>query len=414
MAPGIGALREHGRVHDDHAMGTSGITAITDVRLVTTDTVTEPTTVVIDDGIISDLTAGAPPDGAVDGRGALLVPGLIDTHGDGLEMEISPRRTVQFPLDYSLRSYEGRVRAAGVTVAYHGIRYQERADGDRSVETAREICAAIDERRTEASVGVDHRVLFRFEARDPLALGPLLEDLGRRRRDGDVPLVSFEDHSPGQGQYRDVARYEATIDPTTLPDGVTVTEHVAQLMADAEAVRHVRDSNRSLIAPLARDGAIRLLAHDLETLDDVAEALDAGADIAEFPLTRDVARQAKAEGMTTVMGAPNALRGGSHVGNSSARELVAAGLCDVLASDYMPSAMLAAAFAMAADGTCTLPAAIALITSGPAAMVGAAGRGRIEIGAVADVALVDDRGRWPVVLGVHRAADDASRHVVGA
>ena len=69
----------------------------------------------------------------------------------------------------------------------------------------------------------------------------------------------------------------------------------------------------------------------------------------------------------TVMGAPNALRGQSHSGNTSARELIAAGLCDVLASDYMPSAMLASVFAMATDRTCTLPEAVALVTKASAA-----------------------------------------------
>ncbi|MEM9042224.1 MAG: alpha-D-ribose 1-methylphosphonate 5-triphosphate diphosphatase [Actinomycetota bacterium] len=392
-------------------MRSSGSTAITDVRLVTADAVTEPTTVVVDGDVIVDITSGTPPDGAVDGRGALLVPGLVDSHCDGLEKEISPRRTVQFPLDYGLRSFEGRVRAAGVTTVCHGIGFQEKPNSGRSVEHAREMCAAIDRRRGDDSVGVDHRILYRIEARDAGAVGPLLDDLGRRDPDLGVPLVSFEDHTPGQGQYRDVSQFEAAVDPTLLPEGVTVKEHVARLIADAEAVRHVRDANRTRIAPLAREGAIRLLAHDLETLDDVADALDAGAAIAEFPLTSEVAKQAKAEGMTTVMGAPNALRGHSHSGNTSARELVAAGLCDVLASDYMPTAMLAAAFAMAADRICSLPEAIALVTSGPAEMIGARDRGRLEVGAVADLVLVDDRGQWPVVLGVHRAGDDMARAV---
>ena len=115
--------------------------------------------------------------------------------------------------------------------------------------------------------------------------------------------------------------------------------------------------------------------------------------------------------MTTVMGAPNALRGKSHSGNTSARELIAAGLCDVLASDYMPSAMLASVFVMANDGTCTLPEAVRLVTAGPAAMVGGAAIGRIELGAPADLTLVDDSGDWPVVLDVMRAADHAARHV---
>lgn len=390
------------------------ITAITDVRVVLPDSVTDPATVVIDDGRIAEITTGPAPDGARAGHGALLLPGLVDTHSDGLEKEISPRQTVRFPLDYGLRSFEGRVRAAGITTICHGVGYQEKAKAGRSVERARETVAAITARDDDDDAGVDHRVLYRFEARDPDALTPLLADLAVTDGSGVAPLLSFEDHTPGQGQFRDIAQYEAAVDPSTLPEGETPQSYVARLKAEGDALLAIRDENRARIAPLARQGAIRLLAHDLETIDDVGEAVAAGATIAEFPLTMDVAKHAKAAGMTTVMGAPNALRGHSHSGNTSARELVAAGLCDVIASDYMPSAMLASAFAMAAADVCSLPDAVALITSGPATMIGTPDRGRIEVGAVADLLLVDDSGAWPVVLDVQRAADHAARGLISA
>ena len=386
-------------------------TAITNVRAVLATRVTEPLTIVIDDGVITDLGEGAVPTSAIDGHGALMLPGLIDTHSDGLEKEIAPRRTARFPLDYAVRSFEAKVRTAGVTTVCHGISYQEKPRAERTVDGAREMCAAITARRDDASAAVDHRVLYRFEARDEHALGPLLADLSAQGTpDGAAPLLSFEDHTPGQGQFRDIAQFEAAVDPAQLADGETVKSYVERLMAEAEAVREVRDLNRARLTPLAKNGAIRLLAHDLETLDDVDEALDAGATIAEFPLTVDVAKRARDAGMTTVMGAPNALRGKSHSGNTSARELIAAGLCDVLASDYMPSAMLASVFVMASDGTCTLPEAVRLVTAGPAAMIGSSAVGRIEVGAPADLTLVDDSGDWPVVLDVHRGADHPARH----
>ena len=384
-------------------------TAITDVRVVLPDSITDNATVVIDEGRITEVTTGAAPAGARSGHGALLLPGLVDSHSDGLEKEIAPRQTVRFPLDYSLRSFEGRVRAAGITTICHGVSYQEKVKAGRSVERARETVAAITARSCEVDAGVDHRVLYRFEARDPEALTPLLTDLDSSAELNVLPLLSFEDHTPGQGQFRDIAQYEAAVDPTTLPEGETVQSYVARLKAEGDAMLASRHENRNRIAPLAQRGDLRLLAHDLETIDDVAEAVDAGATIAEFPLSMDVAKQAKAAGMTTVMGAPNALRGHSHSGNTSARDLVAAGLCDVLASDYMPSAMLAAAFAMATANICTLPEAVTLITSGPATMIGEPDRGCIEPGALADLILVDDSGSWPVVLDVHRAVDHPVR-----
>lgn len=379
--------------------------AITNVRAVLPDTVLDNATVLVDDGIITNVSgSGARVPGALDGRGLLLLPGLVDSHSDGLEKEISPRRTTRFDLDFALQSFESRLRAAGITTVFHGVGYQDKPDIGRSIEHAREVPRAIG-RRDAQGAAVDHRVLYRFEARDPDALEPLLDDLERDDHDAGVRMLSFEDHTPGQGQYRDPAQFAAALDPTRLELGVTPEQHVARLMAEAEELLEVREKNLARLEPLATNGRIRMLAHDPESADDVATARAAGATIAEFPITIDAAAASREASMRIVMGAPNALRGRSHSGNASARELVAAGLCDVLASDYMPTSMLAAAFAMAEAGDCSLTTAVGLITSGPAAMAGLDDRGRIETGRRGDLVLVDDRGPWPQVVGVHRAED---------
>jgi alpha-D-ribose 1-methylphosphonate 5-triphosphate diphosphatase len=388
--------------------------ALTGVRAVTGARIVDDATVVVDGGRIDSVRAGgAAPPGAIDGRGLLVVPGLVDTHSDGLEREISPRRTVEFPIDYALGSFEGRLRAAGVTVVFHGLAYQEKPSAGRSVGQSRQLFAALDERRRGSQAPVDHCVLYRFEARDPSALDALLHDLEVTRRAGVPALVSFEDHTPGQGQYRDPAQFAAAIDPSGLPDGMTADDYVRQLIDDAGERAAVGERNLTRLAPLARSGAIRLLVHDPDGRERIELAAEAGATVAEFPVTLEAARAARELGMTIVMGAPNALRGLSHSGNTSARELVSAGLCDVLASDYMPSAMLAAAFALAGEGCCSLPAAIDLITRCPAELSGIEGRGRLEVGAQADLVLIDDSGPWPAVVGSHRAGDAAERRLLG-
>lgn len=385
-------------------------TVINNVRVVTPGRLLESGSVAVAGGRIVEVADTALPSGdglAIDGAGLLLTPGLIDTHSDGLEKEISPRRTSRFPLDFALRSFETRVRSAGVTTVCHGVAYQQRPDRGRSVEASREIVDVIDDRRHEVGSGVDHRLLYRTEARDAEAVDPLLVDLDAGRTGGsDRVLVSFEDHTPGQGQFRNVEQYEAAVDPTELPPGVSVKEYVAQLMRDAETRLAVRESNRSKLAAYAKADGITLLAHDVESPDDVAAAAEMGAIVAEFPLTLEAAAAAREAGMSIVMGAPNALRGGSHSGNASAREMIAEGLCDVLASDYMPTTLLGAAISMVDQGVLSTVDAIRLVTTGPADMLGLSERGRIEVGAEADLILIDDRGAWPVVVGVRRSADD--------
>ena len=380
--------------------------SLTNARVVTPDAVVPDATLVVVDGRIADVTTGAAPPDAVDVHGLLVLPGLVDAHCDGLEKEISPRRTATFPVDFAVGSFEGRVRAAGVTTAVHGVGYQHKPRIGRSLDGARAIVEAIDERRGQPSVGVDHRILFRFEARDEHGVAAFIAEGHHLDTGANVrPLVSFEDHTPGQGQFRDIAAYEAAIDPTMVPAGMTTRAYVESVMAEAHAAAVIADKNRALLAPLGLKGDVTLLAHDLETVDEVDLAHAHGSSVAEFPLTVEAASRASQLGMRIVMGAPNALRGSSHSGNVSARDLVASGLCDVLAADYLPTSLLAAVFELVTAGACSLPQGVRLVTMNPAAMIGAPDRGHLSVGAVADVVVVDDRHRWPTVVSVSRSAD---------
>ena len=65
-----------------------------------------------------------------------------------------------------------------------------------------------------------------------------------------------------------------------------------------------------------------------------------GVTFSEFPLSVEVAKKAKELNISTGMGAPNVVRGGSQSGNIAARELVKVGVCDYLCSDYHPASLL--------------------------------------------------------------------------
>jgi alpha-D-ribose 1-methylphosphonate 5-triphosphate diphosphatase len=96
------------------------------------------------------------------------------------------------------------------------------------------------------------------------------------------------------------------------------------------------------------------------------------------------------------MGAPNVVRGGSHLGWASAAPLAERGLVTVLASDYVWPAMLEAAFAMVRRGVLDLPRAWALVSANPAAAAGLTDRGRIAPGLRGDVVVVDPARRAPL------------------
>src|SRR3546814_11426156 len=89
--------------------------------------------------------------------------------------------------------------------------------------------------------------------------------------------------------------------------------------------------------------------------------------------------------MLTMMGAPNVVNCGSHSGNLSAIELARVGLLDVLASDYVPVSMLAAALRLAELGVgISLPEAMKMTSLHPARAAGLEDRCEIAPGKRAD------------------------------
>jgi alpha-D-ribose 1-methylphosphonate 5-triphosphate diphosphatase len=74
--------------------------------------------VTIEDGRIVALNGDAPKGAAcLDLRGDLLLPGLIDLHGDAIEKEVEPRPNAFFPLPVALDAIDRRMVAAGVTAS---------------------------------------------------------------------------------------------------------------------------------------------------------------------------------------------------------------------------------------------------------------------------------------------------------
>ncbi|MHB1111081.1 MAG: amidohydrolase family protein, partial [Devosia sp.] len=108
-------------------------------------------------------------------------------------------------------------------------------------------------------------------------------------------------------------------------------------------------------------------------------------------------------GMAILMGAPNVVRGGSHSGNVSARDLAGEGLLDILSSDYVPFSLMQAVFALegAAEGI-SLPEAVALVTRRPARAARFDDRGEIAPGKRADLVRVRSQDGVPLVRTVWR------------
>ncbi|WP_433558189.1 alpha-D-ribose 1-methylphosphonate 5-triphosphate diphosphatase [Pseudonocardia xinjiangensis] len=372
------------------------------VRAVLPDRVVDDARVAVRDGRIAEVGPHPPGSEAdVDGAALLCVPGVVDVHSDGLEREVMPRPGARLPWEFAVLSFEGKLRAAGVTTVFHGASFEEGTSPStvHTVATTRELCAAVAERGVAA---VDHRILHRLDVRSPEGLAALRERLAGAP--GDVPaLVSHEDHTPGQGQYADRSHYERYVAGTRgLSDG-EARDHVDRLIIERDDRLPIRAEALDWLGGLARSGAIRLLGHDPASAAEIDDLVARGGAVAEFPTTLEAAAAARERGLPVVAGAPNVLRGRSHAGNVSGGELAARGLLTALASDYLPSGLVPAAFLLAARGVVSLPAAVALVTAGPAEVAGLTDRGRLDAGMRADLVLVEPGEPWPVIRSVLRA-----------
>jgi len=398
--------------------------ALRNVTAVLPNTLMEDAHVVVEDGVITSVGSGPAPAHATDGHGLLCLPGLVDTHNDGLEREIMPRPGAPVSPHFALVSFESRVRAAGITTLFHGISWENDSKWNRTVELAGEFCATIAEFETSGQSLIDHRVLHRLDARDGEGAQALRQYLATRETRHDfgpsTPLVSFEDHTPGQGQYTDQSGLVRYLMGTKNMTHEQATTEIEKLYHERESKKHHRDTALQWITADAQSGEMRLIGHDLATADEVREATQWGAHIAEFPTTLEAARLAREEGLRSVCGAPNVLRGASHSGNVSARELIALELCDGLCSDYLPYSMVSAIAVLVAEDVCSLPKATRLVTRGPALTVGLEDRGILAAGYRGDLVLGRIAGRNAQVIATYSAVtsretlDDGMRELVEA
>ncbi|MFW0773078.1 alpha-D-ribose 1-methylphosphonate 5-triphosphate diphosphatase [Paenarthrobacter nitroguajacolicus] len=364
------------------------------VRAVTPAGILEDQLISVSGGVIEDIRPhrnGTHAD--VDGRGQLGLPGLVDVHSDALAREYRPRPGAVVPVALALHAAESNLLAAGVTTAFHAISFQLKSAVGIPIKSPRapEIHVAL---QAHPEPRIDHRVLHRLDVRCPGGLEFFREQLAGHTV---TPLVSYEDHTPGQGQYKDRSVMERWLQEAQQMTPAGARHHVDQLVAERDGQLHLREQTLAWLSSLAANRSITLMGHDPTSPEEIDDLIARHASIAEFPTTLQAARHAAGRGLANVAGAPNILLGGSHSGNVSAAELAQHGVLHVLASDYLPSSLLPAAFELARLGHATLPATIAMITAAPAAAAGLVDRGQLAPGLRADLLLCSDSSEYPRV-----------------
>ncbi|TCL08176.1 alpha-D-ribose 1-methylphosphonate 5-triphosphate diphosphatase [Shimia isoporae] len=314
----------------------------------------------------------------VDLNGFLVLPGIVDLHGDGFERHLAPRRGAIKDLAPGLVATDAELAANGITTAVLA-QFWSWEGGMRGPAFARRFLSALD---AAEAIGTDMLVQLRLETH-------MLEDYGAFEEavtEHDVPYVVFNDHLPHAALAK--GKRPPRLTGQALKAGRNPEAHEALLKAMHARRDEVPEAITRLAGRLAARG-VRLGSHDDATQSDRLDWRKRGATISEFPETREAAETARSGGDAIVLGAPNVVRGNSHKGNVSAGELVEEGLCDALASDYHYPAMKQAVLRLVSDGVVSLQDGWALVSSKPAQVLGLVDRGDLAIGKRADIVVIE-------------------------
>ena len=370
--------------------------AIKNGKIITPEQIIENKILLIDGDKITGLSDSA--DGAekvVNAHGRYIMPGIIDIHSDKIEQYIQPRPTSQVDFEFAVKTCERDLLSAGITTMFHSLSlFQDEIFGKsiiRTKENVQKIADLISNIHLRNHL-IHHRFHLRIEI-DNLEAFDIVSDMIKQ---GKAHMISFMDHTPGQGQYSDLTVYQDTISKYN-------GKEIDTLGFDGVLEYHKNKNTLSFeqlkaLSKLARENGIAVASHDDDTDQKLELNKKIGIDISEFPISLDVAKSAKAQGFYTLIGAANILRNGSHSGNLSATEAVLEDCADIICSDYYPAAILNSIFIMHKKHGVPLPQMVNRATLNPAKAVKIDNEyGSIETGKKADFLIVDILDGYPVI-----------------
>lgn len=338
-------------------------------KIITEEAIEEGYAVVVDDEYIQSLIVEEevrdyPHAQLIDAKGGYISPGFIDIHSDYIETVASPRPTSMMDFNISLREAEKILIGHGITTMFHSLSYYREGDYThkpmRYSDNVQRMVKAIEATHSQRSL-IRHRLHARFEMNNIYDVERLIHNIEKNN----VHLLSFMDHTPGQGQYHDLEVFSRTVKGyRNLSD-----QDVQTIIAERQNTEFLTIENMRMIADRASAKNIAVASHDDDSLEKLELIKQIGTTISEFPITLEVAGRAKELGFQTVVGAPNVLLGGSHSGNLSAAEAVKHKCADILCSDYYPAALLHAVFSLSEEHGNDLHDMFMMVTLNPAKAV---------------------------------------------
>ena len=213
------------------------------------------TTLEISEGMISAVGAhNGRGSSRLDATGLLVLPGIVDIHGDAFERQMMPRPGVDFPIDIALFESDRQAVANGITTVFHATTWSWEP-GLRSADNARQLLGAIESLRPQ--LAADTRFHLRHETYNLDAEGEIIQWMD----DGRIDLFAFNDHNRSIVQNLNKPRKRAQMIERT---GLS-SDEFDRLVAGITGRGHEVPGSIKRLAEAARSNAdVRMLSHDDE------------------------------------------------------------------------------------------------------------------------------------------------------
>ncbi len=317
---------------------------------------------------------------SINASGLRVLPGAVDLHGDAFERQIMPRPGVAFPLDMALFETDRQLVSNGITTAFHGITYSWEP-GLRGRDITIELIECLE--RLRSNFFCSTKFHLRFETYNLEAVEEIENWLDGKR----IDFLAFNDHMPSMLRKIETGQSLARFVERT---GLTAEQFIALTKKLSDRKEEVKPAIKRL-SRRALDSGIPMASHDDETSKQREFFNKIGCKIAEFPETEEAINEAGRLQNNIILGAPNIIRGGSHMGASglSATDNIRKGLGNILCSDYYYPSLINAPAVLAKKEIMDFSSGWDMISKNAAYAANLFDRGEIVEGKRADLVLLD-------------------------
>lgn len=265
--------------------------AIKNGRIVLEDSILEGKVLLIEGDRILGFSDEVPEaERVIDAHGRYVTPGFIDIHSDKIEQFILPRPTAKFDFELALKECERELLHLGITTIYHSLSlYKDEMFGKsplRTQENVRKIADLIRDIH-ERNHLIHHRFHLRLEIDNIGAYGIAKEMIEKKM----IDEISFMDHSPGQGQYRDIGMYYQVLEK--YQNREIKEEEFAQMLEEQQNKEMLSFAQMKELCELAHANGIAVASHDDDTKEKLQINEKIGVDISEFPINIETAKEAR-------------------------------------------------------------------------------------------------------------------------